>query len=48
MLAKDSCDYKIAKSLVINYGASFININTKYLLRLKVQKSSSINVNKAY
>ena len=27
-LAKDHCDYIIAKFIVINYGASFININT--------------------
>ena len=27
ILAKDQCDYIIAKSIVINYGASFINMN---------------------
>ena len=48
MLTSDQCDHIIAKSLVINYGASFININIQIFLRLRTQKNVSINVNKAY
>ena len=50
ILAKDQCDYLIAKSFVINYGASFININRPIYLNLfalEGAKSVSINV-KAY
>ena len=27
ILAKDQCDYIIAKSIVVDFGANFVNIN---------------------
>ena len=46
ILAKDQCDYTIAKFLVVKYGASFISINI-LTFALKGAKSVTINVNKA-